>query len=213
MWRFSFYGFPVTVEPFFWLTCFLLGGGTGARGRDGIVMLVIWTIVVFVSIMVHELGHALAARKHGAHAEIRLQGLGGVTLMHGAYMNRWQSIFVSAAGPLASLTLGVLVLTFARNVPITNGYLGLMIVDFLWVNFFWTAVNLLPILPLDGGQITRDLLGPRRAQISIGIGVVCAVVVAAWAFSRGSLFLGIMMLLLAFSNFQSGTMRGGVIRD
>lgn len=216
MWRFNLFGFAVTVEPWFWLSCFLLGGGLGTSGRMGVIMLVIWTVVVFVSITAHELGHAFAARKYGAYPEIRLMGLGGLTIMHGAYTNRWQSIFVSAAGPLASLALGSFVWLVDRaypTQPYDNVYTFLLVQDFLYVNFFWTAVNLLPVLPLDGGQIIRDVLGPRRAQVSIGIGVVCAVAVAAWAFSVGRMFLGIMMLLLAFSNFQSGTMRGGVIRD
>jgi Zn-dependent protease len=169
--------------------------------------------VVFVSILVHELGHAFAARKHGAHPEIRLQGLGGVTIMHGGYFNRPQSIFVSAAGPLASLALGGLVWLVDRAYPVDSVYAIQVVSYLLWVNFFWTAINLLPILPLDGGQIVRDLLGPRRMQISIGLGVVCSVFVAIWAFKIGLLFLGIMMLILAYMNFQNQNLQGGVVRD
>ena len=103
MWRFNLFGFPVTVEPWFWLVSFLMGGGIEARGREGFTLVAIWIAVVFVSIMVHELGHALAGRRFGAHPEIGLHGMGGVAVMHGGYFTRWQSIFVSAAGPLASL--------------------------------------------------------------------------------------------------------------
>lgn len=213
MLRFNFLGFPVTIEPFFWLSCFLLGGGLGTQGREGVIRIVIWTAVVFVSILVHELGHAFAARKHGAHPEIRLQGLGGVTIMHGGYFNRAQSIFVSAAGPLASLALGGLVWLVDRAYPVESVYAIQVVSYLLWVNFFWTAINLLPILPLDGGQIVRDLLGPRRMQISIGLGVVCSVFVAIWAFKIGLLFLGIMMLILAYMNFKNQNLQGGVVRD
>lgn len=213
MLRFNFLGFPVTIEPFFWLSCFLLGGGLATQGRDGVIRIVIWTVVVFISILVHELGHAFAARKHGAHPEIRLQGLGGVTIMHGGYFSRAQSIFVSAAGPLASLALGGLVWLVDRAYPVDSIYAIRAVRNFLWVNFFWTAINLLPILPLDGGQIIRDLLGPRRVQICIWLGVVCSVLVGIWAFKIGLLFLGVMMLILAYLNFQNQNLQGGVVRD
>ncbi|HSH16400.1 MAG TPA: site-2 protease family protein [Verrucomicrobiae bacterium] len=213
VWRFNLLGFPITVEPWFWLTCFLLGGGLGARGREGIMLIVIWTAVVLVSITIHELGHALAGRKYGARPEIKLHGLGGVAIMHNGYFSRGQSILVSAAGPLASLALGGLVWLIDRAYPVEDFYAVTAVRNFLWVNFFWTAVNLLPILPLDGGQIIRDVLGPRRAQISIWLGVICAVAVGALAIKVGLLFLGIMMFILAFSNFQSQGAQGGVVRD
>lgn len=213
MLRFNVLGFPVTIEPFFWLSCFLLGGGLGTQGREGVIRIIIWTVVVFISILIHELGHAFAARKHGAHPEIRLQGLGGVTIMHGGYFDRAQSIFVSAAGPLASLALGGLVWLVDRAYPVAPGYANDVVRNFLWVNFFWTAINLLPILPLDGGQIIRDMLGPRRMQISIWLGVVCSVLVGIWAFQIGLLFLAVMMLILAYLNFQNQNLQGGVMRD
>lgn len=213
MLRFNVLGFPVTIEPFFWLSCFLLGGGLGIEGREGVIRIVIWTVVVFISILIHELGHAFAARKHGAQPEIRLQGLGGVTIMRGGYFNRAQSIFVSAAGPLASLALGGLIWLVNRAFPVSDPYALRLVGDFLWVNFFWTAINLLPILPLDGGQIVRELLGPRRVQIAIGLGVVCSVLVGIWAFKIGLLFLGVLMLMLAYLNFQNQGLQGGVMRD
>lgn len=212
MWRFNLLGFRITVEPFFWLTCLLLGSGVAGGGRQGIALIVIWTLVVFVSILVHELGHALAARRYGVHPEIVLQGLGGLTQMHGAYLNRRQSLVVSAAGPFASLTLGFLVWLLARVMPF-SGLAAAAVIFLLWVNFFWTAVNLLPVLPLDGGQIVRDLLGPRRAQVSLWLGVICGGAVGLLAFANRYYFLGVMMLLLAFGNFQGSRLRGGVGHD
>ena len=213
MWRFNLFGFPVTVEPWFWLVSFLMGGGIEARGREGFTLVAIWIAVVFVSIMVHELGHALAGRRFGAHPEIGLHGMGGVAVMHGGYFTRWQSIFVSAAGPLASLALGTASFAFALWQQPANGMVHVALRDLLFVNFFWTAVNLLPILPLDGGQITRDVLGPRRIQIAIWLGVICAAAVGLWAFSVRQTFLGVMMLILAFSNFQNQKFQGGVIKN
>jgi stage IV sporulation protein FB len=213
VWRFNLLGFPITVEPLFWLICFLLGGGIYARGRLGIILLLISTVVIFFSIMVHELGHAFAARKYGARPEIRLHGFGGVTIMHGGYFSRGQNIMVSAAGPLAGFCLAGLVWLIDRAFPITNDFGTWAVYWLLRVNIVWTVLNLLPILPLDGGQITRDLLGPRRIQITIWLGIICAVTVALYAFKVDQWFLGIMMFILAFSNFQSQGAQGGVVRD
>lgn len=213
MWRFNLFAFPVTVEPWFWVVSFLMGGGIEARGQEAIISVAIWIVVVFVSIVVHELGHALAGRRFGAHPEIGLHGMGGVAIMHGGYFTRWQSIFVSAAGPLASLVLGAAVFALALWRLPQHWVAREALNDLLFVNFFWTAVNLLPILPLDGGQITRDLLGPRRIQIAIWLGVICAVAVGLGAFYMRQTFLGVMMLILAFSNFQNQNIQGGVVKD
>ena len=215
MLRFNLGGFPVSIHGWFWLTCFLLGGGIGVKNMEDVIRIVIWIAVVFVSILIHELGHALAARKFGAYPEIQLHGLGGLTIMHQGYFTRTQDIATSAAGPAASFLLGLIVLSAwlgLRSVDL-DPYTGTAIVYLLWVNFFWTAINLLPILPMDGGQILRGLLGPKKEAIGRWIGVVVAGAVAVWAIANQMLFLGILMGIFAFSNLQSGTVQGGVKRD
>lgn len=212
MWRFSILGYPVTVEPWFWLTSFLLGRGLSVSNGSDLALVLIWMVVVFVSILVHELGHAMAARNYGAYPEIRLHGLGGLTIMPAGYFNRAQSIFVSAAGPMAGLALGGLVWLIDKAYPPHSDPLIALVGMLMWVNFFWTFVNLLPILPLDGGQILRDLLGPGRHQIASWIGVLCAAGAAIWAFNMGRIFLAIMMLFLAYGNFQNQNLMGGIRR-
>lgn len=205
MLRFRVFGFPVSVEWFFWLTCFLLGGGLRMESARDLPGILLWTIAVFFSIMVHELGHAFAGRRYGTAPIIHLHGFGGVTMFQGRPFNRRQNILVSAAGPAASLALGLIVLAIA---PVLAGdaprgsAADKLTWYFLWINFFWTIVNLLPILPLDGGQIARDLLGPKRIEITRWIGVTFAAVVAWWAFSNGLVFLGLMLAYLGFMNYQ-----------
>jgi Zn-dependent protease len=81
----------------------------------------------------------------------------------------------------------------------------------LFVNFFWTFLNLLPIQPLDGGQILRELLGPSRIQITSWIGFCVAVAVCIWAFVNEQFFLAFMLALLAYYNFRRDSVEGGVI--
>jgi membrane-associated protease RseP (regulator of RpoE activity) len=205
--RFKLLGFPITIEPFFWLIIALLGGVFRADSPQAVLLLLVWMLVVLVSILVHELGHALAGRRYGATPEIRLHGFGGMAVMHGGRFSRLQSLVVSAAGPAFGFALGVLVLLIylgafrGRELSLELGYAITML---LYVNFFWTLVNLLPILPLDGGQIFRDLAGPQRAGLVRWVSVIFAVGVALWALQAGMIFLGLIVGYLGFVNFQSG---------
>ena len=211
--RFKLLGFPVTIEPFFWVVIALLGGAFSANTPQAVLLLLVWMFVVLVSLLVHELGHALAGRHYAATPEIRLHGFGGVAIMHGSRFNRLQSIMVSASGPALGLALGMVVLLLYlgvfrnRELPLEVGYAITML---LYVNFFWTLINLLPILPLDGGQIFRDLAGPKRAGLVRWVAVICAVAVAGWAFHAGMIFLGLMVAYLGFVNFQSGRVQGRI---
>ncbi len=213
MLQLSLFGIPIFIEWFFWLSCVLLGGGLQAQTSDAWIRVAIWTWVVLISITVHEIGHALAARRFGVEPIIRLHGFGGVTILHRAYFTRWQSIFVSAAGPLSGFALGLWVYLVSRFVHTESDLLEQLIFDALYVNFFWTLVNLLPIQPLDGGQIFRELMGSSRIHITNIVGVVCAVAVAVWAFRRDDFYLGIMMLYLAYRNYSSQYGEGGVMTE
>ena len=164
--------------------------------------ILLWTIAVFFSILIHELGHAFVGQRYGAIPSIHLHAMGGFMIPHGAAFTRKENILVSAAGPAASLALGVATLAFIQMIPPATPAGKLLTTYMLWINFFWTIVNLLPILPLDGGQIARDVLGPERAEVTRWIGVLFAGAVAYWAFSVGLVFLGLMLAYLGFINYQ-----------
>ena len=72
--RFSIAGIPVRVHPLFWLIALLLGSS------GDLLQIVIWIFVVFVSIVVHELGHAFALRWYGLRSQILLHFSGGLTI-------------------------------------------------------------------------------------------------------------------------------------
>ena len=73
--RFILFGFPIRVSPLFWLIAILLGSSSGDP-----LQILIWVLVVFVSIVVHELGHALAFRRYGLASQIILHFSGGLTV-------------------------------------------------------------------------------------------------------------------------------------
>src|SRR5512147_2302977 len=72
--RFSIAGIPVTVHPLFWLIALLLGSS------GDLLLIPIWVAVVFISILIHELGHAFAFRRFGQRSQIILHFAGGLTV-------------------------------------------------------------------------------------------------------------------------------------
>jgi Zn-dependent protease len=178
---FSLFGVPVRVASSFWIIAILFG--TQGAGRSGstqkaILEAMTWTAVVFVSILLHELGHAAAARIFGAEPSITLHALGGLTQFEPHGMSRPQRWLVSFAGPAAGLMFGIAVYVGARWLPAVAQ--GSSIVDtILRVNIGWSLINLLPVLPFDGGQMLSAFLGPRRevwtAIISGTVGTAVAI--------------------------------------
>ncbi len=173
--RFSLFGIPVEIQPFFWITLVLLGGVTGADTTEEILDIGLFVIAGFISILVHELGHALTARSFGASSTITLQAFGGYATYSGVRLNRWQSFLVTAAGPGIQIVLGVVVFLLARQLPNLSpqgeSFLGTLV----FISFFWAILNLLPVVPLDGGQMVNAVLGPARIKITLWITIIVAV--------------------------------------
>lgn len=169
-------------------------------------------VVIFVSILVHELGHAFAGRRYGARPEILLHGFGGLCYLPEGDFSRKQNILVSLAGPAAGFGLAfvsyVLLLSLQPQNPWVLTALGFS----LWINVVWTVLNLLPILPLDGGQVFRDILGPSRLHITRIVGMTTGAVLCFLALQREMYILALIAGALAFANYQGHTIEGGVAR-
>lgn len=220
--QFRWFGIPIRISPWFWFLAILLGAcGNDARG------LVLWVAAVLVSILVHELGHALVLRYYGFHPRIVLYSFGGLTIHERTLRLFWyENIFISFAGPLAgflflSILLGffymqgytnignLIMCLFSSNYQlpyIVSPYMTYFLFYLVQVNLFWGILNLMPIFPLDGGQITRELLqwfSPYhgfRWTMRISIGVSLAL--ALYFFSGGAFFVTIMFGMIAVSNYQ-----------
>src|SRR5215813_11934918 len=94
--------FPVRVYPWFFLSAVLLGGDFGFGWQ-----MLAWVFVVFLSVLVHELGHAVVGRAFGGRPEIQLQAFGGVTYPNfRGRIGPWRQFVLSVAGPIAGLLLG-----------------------------------------------------------------------------------------------------------
>jgi Zn-dependent protease len=186
-WRLgSILGFPVEINLSFLL---LLGLVMIAFGGVAGVMLV---LLVFGSVVLHELGHALVARQLGVQvAGIELSFFGGAAKMVQLPRTANHEVLIAAAGPAVSFVLGGLGLGLGALTGVSVfAWIG-------WVNFVIAAFNLIPALPMDGGRILRALLSRkmdfvRATDVSVTIARVVAV-----AFGVIGLFGPFQLLLLA----------------
>jgi Zn-dependent protease len=174
--RFHIGSVPVRVDPSFFITTLLFNVGLAQKD---VRLFLAWAAVVFVSVLAHELGHAGIGLAFGLNPQIELHGLGGTTSWPGGKSVSWgRRVAISLAGPAAGMATGALVLALGalhyfpqltwptlpslgdallgRVQPGTLGeaaYLWL-----LWVNFGWGLLNLVPMMPLDGGNAMSSAL-------------------------------------------------------
>ena len=190
MLRFPLFGFPAAIHPSFFIIAAFIGLGSPDLSL-GVVA--VFTVIVLVSVLAHELGHAFAARGLGAEPTIDLYIFGGVTaFVPPQSMGRVRSIWVTLAGPLAGFALGGFVLSvagaFGVEDPSLRIYSDSSVAEYavsivIYVNLVWGLVNLLPILPLDGGNILRNLLPgtpDQRARAGAVISVALAAGLCFW---------------------------------
>lgn len=202
--RFSLFGIPIEVQPFFWLTLVVLGGALQADSAREILHIGLFVIAGFTSIMVHELGHALTARAYGASTRIVLQAFGGYAAYTGVRMSRLQSFLVTAAGPAIQILLGLLVMLVLRLSPSLSGDGRYFFSILMFISFAWAILNLLPVLPLDGGQMLNAALGPQRIKITLWISIIVAVSVAIGLLVQTHSFLfPIFLGMFAWQAFQA----------
>jgi stage IV sporulation protein FB len=197
---------PVRVIPTFWLVAALLGWDP-----ERFDLVAIWMLCMFVSILVHELGHALTAEAFGYETEITLYHFGGFARFNPGYdFPPIRSFLITLAGPfagfaLAGLTFAVMVGLELAEVP-ENEYARAAVGNLLYINIVWGLFNLLPLLPMDGGKLmeaTFGLFGVRRAldwalKISVVTGALCALA----AFQFGMQTMGIWLALMTVENVQ-----------
>jgi Zn-dependent protease len=201
----------------------------------------VWVACAFVSILVHELGHVIAGRIFGEPSNIVLYSMGGLAIGQFGRLARWQRILVYAAGPAAGLLLFAfvqfglprLIDAYDFTLRINRWYFMLAnrsrlleggepvagLPGFLIIqNLFWSLFNLIPIIPLDGGQIMRDIVtGVFRRnglRLAFGLSFLLAGSIAVYSGLRmyrpdvpypplDPMFTAIMFAMFAMSNFSS----------
>jgi stage IV sporulation protein FB len=241
-WSFRLFGIDVRVQPMFWLVTLLLG--YSVLNRDDIQVptrffyLFLWIGAAFVSILVHEMGHVVMGNTFGSRGYIVLTGFFGLAIGSSELSSRWQRIAVSFAGPLAGfLFMGGVLLICGVISPDVISYLLWpylhqpltrlpdwpdwtleLLTQLVWINLMWGLVNLLPIWPLDGGKISRELCQEFMSN-GVKVSLIISLITAA-LFSinsvvgylkgqslipylpTGSVFSAIFFGIFAFTSWQ-----------
>jgi stage IV sporulation protein FB len=230
--RFQLFGIPVEIQPFFWITTALLGGAYNARTPDSILSVALFLLAALVSILVHELGHALVGLKYGGgRARILLTAFGGLAINDGARFNKEGRFRMIAAGPGAGFALFIAVVaglclffndadvlaylsrvlvnqpTAYRTMDLVlfmqeNPVIHMLVQHLLWINFWWGIINLLPVMPLDGGQITDLYVSPQKRVYLIGAIAAGAMAVFGYLW-LDSMYTAVLFGFLAWQNYQN----------
>lgn len=206
---FTLANIPVRVSP--WYILLLVYFAQMRDGRSGLM----FGLAATISLLVHELGHAFVARHFKLNPQVLLHGMGGLTGHDRPQTNRDDALIV-AAGPGAGLLLCALSYLALRldHAPGVEEMLKTLV----QINLFWSIFNLLPMWPMDGGQLLR--LGSARlfkpalaARITHVVSILVVVVVGWLAYQYQA--VGPMMLmilaLMAFQNVQA--MQAGALQQ
>lgn len=162
--KFSVFRIPVEVRPSFLLIAALLG-----LQSNRLDLVLIWVGVIFVSILIHELGHALTARHYGSDVAIELNGIGGLTswTIPETEIGPGRRALIAAAGSAVGLIFGAMVWALSTQFGPYSPVVAFGLENLILVNVFWGLLNWLPIRPLDGGHLFTSLLekiAPRSGE-------------------------------------------------
>ena len=184
--RFHLFGIPIRIHPVFWVSAAMM-----RWNPERLDLVLLGVICVFLSILVHELGHAVVLRHYGWPSEIVLYFLGGYATA--TRLSTWRQIWSLAAGPVAGLSLGMLVYALMmltqRIAPgLSDRYPAIDYCFFmlLFSGLVVNLMNLIPTLPLDGGQIMATLIahygvrGRQGTVLTLQISIGAAAAVALW---------------------------------
>lgn len=231
MLKFTIFGIPVSVEPWFWLMGFMLGGGISHLQNGSMMYVAAWLVLLFGSILVHELGHALVGHKlGGGRTWIVLHAFGGLAFHQAARFSPRDRRLMILAGPGAGLCL--FVLTCILMLIIWPGETGRQLLalaiglspevvnnevydifqyehikfyifkQMIWINLWWSLVNLLPIYPLDGGQLADTYIKSRKKLYLTGMICSGLVILLGYSYTQ-SIFIVLMFAYFGFQNYQA----------
>ena len=209
-------GIPTKVEGSFFVLSFFLAA---SRGQN-LSLLLEWMLVVLVSVLLHELGHALVARTFGLSPSIKLYSMGGLTSWDSALtLTPLKHLLISLAGPAAGFLFGGIVFVAGPAVlgSSPSQLLAVAYSDLLFVNLGWGIFNLLPMLPLDGGQVLLTLeewISKSKSRlVSHVISLMVALGITYLALSSRSMWIAILGVWFVYTNGNALVQKLQTYRD
>ncbi len=159
-------GIDVCVHVTFLLLLAFIGfSALASGGAAAAIEGVIYVCLVFLCVLLHEFGHALAARRYGIRTpDITLLPIGGVARLERMPEKPSQELVVAIAGPLVNVVIALLLFPFARGSldPVIIQNVGVGLVTKLFItNVILVVFNMIPAFPMDGGRVLRAFLAMR----------------------------------------------------
>lgn len=197
-------------------------GWLRGQGLEGALFGVVVTVLLFVIVVLHELGHALTARRFGVPTkQIMLLPIGGVAQLQRMPERPLAELLIAIAGPLvnfvlagilylAGLSAGIGLQDAARALLGLRGFTAEAVFGYIFMaNLFLGVFNLLPAFPMDGGRVLRALLATimpytRATQIAVVIGQGMAWLFGLWGFLGGGFFLILIAIFIFIGAGQEG---------
>lgn len=174
----------------------------------GIQYALLWILIVFISVLVHELAHAATIGLFGYGASrIILGGMGGVTI-NARVARPWHDMLISIAGPLSSFGLMFAMQGFmSTGIPARDPMLYPLVYLLIIMNKLWGLFNLIPVPPLDGAHFVSNLLRtflPEQSAsaIAMWIAMIGGGGVAIYFAATGSVFIAVLIGWFTFTAFQ-----------
>ncbi len=200
-------GVPVTVDPF-------------AQTVEGVLLV----CAVFACVVLHELGHSLAAKRYGIPTrDITLLPIGGVARLERMPEKPAEELVVAAAGPAVNVVIAAVLLAALIATGSLDFSLGLFqagggfFSKLAWLNVVLVVFNLIPAFPMDGGRILRALLATsmdytRATAIAAGVGQALAIVfgILGLFFNPFLLFIALFVFIGAQAEAHAATRRAAV---
>jgi Zn-dependent protease len=205
---FTAFGIPVWVSPFYFVLLWMFSQGQNAVGG------VISALCITLGLLVHEFGHALVARYLRHQPTIMLHGFGGLTSRQRSGRDVEEALII-AMGPAAGLALGLatwgcwsLGMRSGGAEIFLSGVVYFVIRKLLYVCIIWNFLNLMPLWPLDGGQLLRlglmRITSPRRADLTThGLALAILAVAGFFVLRSGFSFNLLLVAMLAMQNIRA----------
>lgn len=141
-----------------WMGAELADSGHPGHNSARMIWLAMFVGIAFVSILIHELGHAVASLGFGYKPEVQLAWLGGQTAPNANESIPWtKNLVLTACGPAFGMALGLLSLLLALQLPKGTAVFA-VVMTLAYINILWSIFNLVPIYPMDGGQMAETVL-------------------------------------------------------
>ncbi len=193
----------VYIRPTFWIFMIFF---TRVYQNPSVYSLVLGLVLV-VSLLVHEFGHAMTARYYGTQPTVILEAFGGRAEYEGRGISPKQAFYITLNGPLfESLLIPLSYFLLKSGIFDGHSYIQYFLYATMRFNILWCLLNLIPVFPLDGAHLVQYFLekkfGDKGVQSTHILGLACVILIAPYLYFKGFFFFGTLLLIFGYRNFR-----------